>query len=167
MSRGFYVSKISASSAILAVCTIGLAMAARTISATHPSAQSGAALFGATDSNKSRETRPHQIETGSVADAVEAASKAVFSLRVKYRVAAGGMSEIPSSASSQSITPRCLHGSAKSTISTATSFREGQPHRHCQLPVLLTEFESHVQRACFSRILSLGCPRCIHCSLLR
>jgi spore maturation protein SpmB len=73
MSGGFFVSKISASSAILAACTIGLAMAAETMSATDPSVQSVAALFGAPDSKKSRETRPHQIKAGSVADAVEAA----------------------------------------------------------------------------------------------
>jgi len=93
MSGGFFVSKISASSAILAACTIGLAMGAETISATDPSVQSVAALFGAPDSKKSRETRPHQIKAGSVADAVEAANKAVFSLRVKYRAAAGGMGD--------------------------------------------------------------------------
>jgi serine protease Do len=55
--------------------------------------QSGAALTGALDLKKSRETRPHQIETGSVADAVEAADKAVFSLRVKYRASAGGIGD--------------------------------------------------------------------------
>jgi serine protease Do len=93
MSGGFFVNKISAASAIFAACSIGLAMAARTISATHPSVQSVAASFGSTDSNKSRETTPHQIEAVSVADAVEAASKAVFSLRVKYRAAAGGMND--------------------------------------------------------------------------
>ena len=91
MSGGFSVNKISAASAILAACTIGLPMVARTISATHPTAL--AALFGAPDSNKSSEARPHQIEAGSVADAVEAANKAVFSLRVKYRAAAGGMGD--------------------------------------------------------------------------
>jgi serine protease Do len=93
MSGGFYVNKISSASAILAACTIGLAMAAGTIGATHLSVQGLVALFGAPDSNKSRETAPHQIEAGSVADAVEAASKAVFSLRVKYRAAAGAMSD--------------------------------------------------------------------------
>jgi hypothetical protein len=93
MSGGFSVNKISAASAILAACTIGLAMAAGTIGATHLSVQGLVALFGAPDSNKSRETAPHQIEAGSVADAVEAASKAVFSLRVKYRAAAGAMSD--------------------------------------------------------------------------
>jgi serine protease Do len=48
-----------------------------------------AALFSGPELNKSREAGPHQIEAGSVSDAVEAASKAVFSLRVKYRAAAG------------------------------------------------------------------------------
>jgi serine protease Do len=93
MSGGFYVNRISSASAILAACTIGPAMAAGTIGATHLSVQGLVALFGAPDSNKSRETAPHQIEAGSVADAVEAASKAVFSLRVKYRAAAGAMSD--------------------------------------------------------------------------
>jgi len=93
MSRGLSVSKISAASVTLAASTIGLAVAAGTISATHPSVQRFAALFGAPDLNKSREARPHQIEAGSVADAVEAANKAVFSLRVKYRAAAGGMGD--------------------------------------------------------------------------
>ena len=93
MSGGFFVNKISAASAILAACTIGLAMAARTIGATHPSVQSVAALFGSTDSNKSHEATPPQIEAGSLANAVEAAGKAVFSLRVKYRAAAGGMND--------------------------------------------------------------------------
>src|ERR1700752_1806764 len=93
MSRGFSVSKISAASVTLAASTIGLAIAAGTISATHPSVQSVAALFSGPDLNKSREAGPHQIEAGSVADAVEAANKAVFSLRVKYRAAAGGMGD--------------------------------------------------------------------------
>jgi serine protease Do len=93
MSRGFSVSKISAASVILAASTIELAIVAGIISATHPSVQSVAALFSGPELNKSREAGPHQIEAGSVADAVEAANKAVFSLRVKYRTAAGGMGD--------------------------------------------------------------------------
>jgi hypothetical protein len=91
MSRGISVSKISAASVILAASTIELAFVAGTISATHPSRQSVAAFSGP-ELNKSREAGPHQIEAGSVSDAVEAANKAAFSLRVKYR-AAGGMGD--------------------------------------------------------------------------
>jgi hypothetical protein len=90
MSGGFSVSKISATSAILAACTIGLAMAAPTISATHPSVQSLAALLGTPDSSKSRETTRHQIEAGSVADAVEAASEAPKMLILRGNSAGAG-----------------------------------------------------------------------------
>jgi serine protease Do len=75
--------------AIIAACPIGLAMAAGTISPNGASAQFLAALFGVPDSNKAHEARLHEIEDGSLADAVEAAKPAVFSVRVRYRAAAG------------------------------------------------------------------------------
>src|SRR5215470_12470278 len=41
--------------------------------------------------------------------------------------------------------------------------RAACPVAQRQFPVLLTQFEGHVQLACFSRMLSLkGCSRCIH-----
>jgi serine protease Do len=89
MSRGFSVSRMSAAFAIIAACAIALATAAGTIRADGPSAQGLGASFGAASSNKSREARPHEVEDGSVADAVKAAKPAVFSVRVRYRAAAG------------------------------------------------------------------------------
>jgi serine protease Do len=87
MSRGFSVSRKSAALAIIAACCLALAMAVGTIRADGPSAQSLGASFGATDSNKSREARPHEVEDGSLADAVKAAKPAVFSVRARYRAA--------------------------------------------------------------------------------
>jgi S1-C subfamily serine protease len=89
MSRGLSANRMSAAFAIIAVCPIALAMAAATIRTDGPSAQSLGASFGAVGSNKSREARSHEVEDGSVADAVEAAKPAVFSVRVRYRAAAG------------------------------------------------------------------------------
>jgi serine protease Do len=89
MSRGFSANRMSAASAIIAACSIVLAMAAGTIRADGPSAQSFGALFGAADSNESREARLHEVGDRSVADAVEAAKPAVFSVRVRYRSVAG------------------------------------------------------------------------------
>ena len=88
MSRGFSVSRMSAAFAIIAACAIALAMAAGTMRADSPSAQTLGASLGATGSNKSHEARPHEVEDGSVADAVKAAKPAVFSVRVRYRAAA-------------------------------------------------------------------------------
>jgi hypothetical protein len=89
MSRGFSVSRMSAAFAIIAACAIALAMAAGTMRADSPSAQTLGASFGAAGSNKSHEARPYEVEDGSVADAVKAAKPAVFSVRVRYRAAAG------------------------------------------------------------------------------
>ena len=89
MSRGFSANRMSAALAIIAACPIALATAAGTIRAYGPSAQSLGASFGAAGSNKSHEARPHEVEDGSVADAVKAAKPAVFSVRVRYRAAAG------------------------------------------------------------------------------
>jgi len=80
---------MSAAFAIIAVCAIALAMAAGTMRADGPSAQTLGVSFSAAGSNKSREARPHEVEDGSVADAVKAAKPAVFSVRVRYRAAAG------------------------------------------------------------------------------
>ena len=88
MSRGFSANRMSAALAI-AACPIALATAAETIRADGPSAQGLGAPFGAAGSNKSHEARPHEVEDGSVADAVKAAKPAVFSVRVRYRAAAG------------------------------------------------------------------------------
>jgi serine protease Do len=89
MSRGFFVSRMSVAFAIIAACAIALAMAAGTMRADGPSAQTLRVSFSAAGSNKSREARPHEVEDGSVADAVKAAKPAVFSVRVTYRAAAG------------------------------------------------------------------------------
>src|SRR6266404_7083846 len=89
MSRGFSVSRMSAAFAIIAVCAIALAMAAGTMRADGPSAQTLGVSFSAAGSNKAREAKPHEVEDGSVADAVKAAKPAVFSVRVRYRAAAG------------------------------------------------------------------------------
>jgi serine protease Do len=89
MSRGFSVSRMSAAFAIIAACAIALAMAAGTMRADGPSAQTLGVSFSAAGSNNSREARPHEVEGGSVADAVKAAKPAVFSVRVRYRAAAG------------------------------------------------------------------------------
>jgi serine protease Do len=89
MSRGFSVSRMSAAFAIIAACAIALAMAAGTMRADGPSAQTLGVSFSAAGSIKSREARPHEVEDGSVADAVKAAKPAVFSVRVRYRAAAG------------------------------------------------------------------------------
>ncbi len=89
MSRGFFVSRMSVAFAIIAACAIALAMAAGTMRADGPSAQTLRVSFSAAGSNKSREARPHDVEDGSVADAVKAAKPAVFSVRVTYRAAAG------------------------------------------------------------------------------
>jgi serine protease Do len=89
MSRVFSANRMSAALAIIAACSIALAMAAGTIRADGPSAQSLGALFGAADPNESREVRPHEVGDRAVADAVEAAKPAVFSVRVRYRAAAG------------------------------------------------------------------------------
>src|SRR5712672_4333744 len=89
MSRGFFVSRMSVAFAIIAACAIALAMAAGTMRADGPSAQTLRVSFSAAGSNKSREARPHDVEDGSVADAVKAAKPAVFSVRVRYRAAAG------------------------------------------------------------------------------
>jgi serine protease Do len=88
MSRGFSVNRMSVGLAIIAACPIGLTMAAGTISPNGASAQFLAALFGAPDSNKAHEARLHKIVDG-LADAVEVAQPAVFSVRVRYRAAAG------------------------------------------------------------------------------
>jgi serine protease Do len=87
MSRGFSANRMSAALAIIAACPIALAVAAGTIRAAGPSAQSLGASFGVAGSNKSREARSHEVKNGSVADAVEAAKPAVFSVRVRYRAA--------------------------------------------------------------------------------
>jgi serine protease Do len=89
MSRVFSANRMSAALAIIAACSIALAMAAGTIRADGPSAQSLGALFGAADPNESREAKPHEVGERAVADAVEAAKPAVFSVRVRYRAAAG------------------------------------------------------------------------------
>src|SRR5258706_321473 len=89
MSRGFFVSRMSVAFAIIAACAIALAMAAGTMRADGPSAQTLRVSFSAAGSNKSREARPHDVEDGSVADAVKAAKPAVFSVRVTYRAAEG------------------------------------------------------------------------------
>jgi serine protease Do len=89
MSRGFSVNRMSVALAIVAACPIALATAAGTIRAYGPSAQALGDSFGAAGSNKSHDARPHEVEDGSVADAVKAAKPAVFSVRVRYRVAAG------------------------------------------------------------------------------
>jgi hypothetical protein len=88
MSRGFSVNRMSAALAIIAACPL-VAMAAGTIRVDDPSTQSFGASCGAADSNKAREARPHDVEDGSVADTVEVAKPAVFSVRVRYRAAAG------------------------------------------------------------------------------
>src|SRR5258705_8913959 len=89
MSKVFSVSRISAAFAIIAAYAIALAMAAGTMRADGPSTQTVGVSFSAAGSKKSREARPHEVEDGSVADAVKAAKPAVFSVRVRYRAAAG------------------------------------------------------------------------------
>src|SRR5260370_26284265 len=89
MSRSFSVSRMSAAFAIIAICAIALAMPAGTMRADGPSAQTLGVSFSAAGANKSREARPHEVEDGSVADAVKAAKPAVISVRVRYRAAAG------------------------------------------------------------------------------
>jgi serine protease Do len=75
--------------AIIAACPIALAIAAGSVRADGPSAQNLGASFGAADSNEFRDGRPHEVGDHGVADAVAAAKPAVFSLRVRYRAAAG------------------------------------------------------------------------------
>ena len=87
MSRGFSASRMSAALAIIAACRIALAVAAGTIRADGPSAQSLGASFGATGASRSHEARPHEVEDSSVTNAVKAAKAAVFSVRVRYRAA--------------------------------------------------------------------------------
>jgi len=84
MSRGFSVSRMSAALAIIAACAIALAMAAGTKRADGPSAQTLGVSFSAAGSNESREARPHEVEDGSVADAVKAAKPAVFSQQFSF-----------------------------------------------------------------------------------
>src|SRR5260370_1371438 len=89
MSRGFSLSRISAAFAIIAACAMGLGEGGGTVRGGGPSAETLGVSFRAAGSNKSREARPHEVEDGSVADAVKAAKPAVFSVRVRYRAAAG------------------------------------------------------------------------------
>jgi S1-C subfamily serine protease len=87
MLKGLSTNRIRRGLAIIAAFPIGTAIAAGVISANGPSAQDLAALFGSAESHKSHEVRPYQVEEGSVADAVEAAKPAVFSVRAKHRAA--------------------------------------------------------------------------------